>query len=413
MLSGGIPPLLPLVHAVAQIPPNAALQEGQTYSALLRAQNSALVAQVGAIQITLPEGAPFVAGQRVLVLVVSSGNPLQVEIAPAPPATAAIVPAAIAGAPAATGGPAPGLDTLLRPILQALGKLDLAPRIASLLPPQLPRTTASLQPLLTALLAERGLGRDLQQMQQVLATASSQGAVPADAIAAVAQWLGLAPGANGETWRNLLARARAERAVEARIAQMLGPSGNRGGLAAARESASTLAGRLLDSEPFAGWLRARGELEPFKALAQRLGEHARGGDLQNLRAQDVPYQFLELPVREADGFHRLHMHSFSEGRGGGKSPQSGTHRTILDIETTQLGPLWIALQASGDQCACRIRTALPEVAALFESEADGLRVALEEAGYRTADITAELWDGQREEALLQLFAPLQKLDLEI
>ena len=125
-----------------------------------------------------------------------------------------------------------------------------------------------------------------------------------------------------------------------------------------------------------------------------------------------PYQFLELPVREADGFRRAHIHSFSEKGGGPNAPQTPTHRTVLDIETTRLGPLWIALHAAEGHCACRIKAVEHEVAALMRNEADALRESLQGAGYQNASVTVEPWDGNREEAVYQLLAPYQKLDLE-
>jgi len=397
MLNSGITPILQSVPHTTQ---TAVLQAGQHFNAIVRVQNGTLVAQLSNLQLPLPEGAPFVAGQRVVIQVISAGNPLQIEIS------------------AANANPAPanatptGLDAVLRPILSALNRLEAAPRASALIPPQSPATHASLQPLFTLLLAERGLGQDLQQLQQVLATASAQNAIPTDAVAAVVQWLGLAAGATSESWRSLLERARAERAAVARIAQTLGKGVDRSGLPSLRDSASALTQRLLDSEPFVAWLRERAESEPFKALAARLQYRAQGGDLQNLRSLDQPYQFLEIPVRENDGFRRVHLHSFSEERNGARHGGKALHQTILDLETTRLGALWIVVQAAGEQCACRIRTTSPAVAALFEAEAEELRAALESAGYRSATVTAELWDGDREEALYKLFAPYQRLDLE-
>lgn len=396
MLAGNVPGATP---AIVALPPNSALLPGQNFTALVRAQNEGLLLQLGAQQIPLPEGVALVAGQRVAVRIIGAGEALRLEITPQPAAPA----------PAAA---APGLETLLRPVLQALGKLDLASRASGLVPQHLPPSPASLQPLLTVLLSNQGPGRDLQQLQQILAAATAAGTVPADLAASVAQWLGLAPAAENAWWRGLLERARAERAAATRIAQSLGSGKPAPSLAAARDGAASLATRLLADTGFETWLREQGGLEPFRALEQRLQDRAQGGDLQNLRALNQPYQFLELPLREGDGFLRAHVHSFSDGKRASAPDPDAVHRTILDLETTQLGPLWIAIQAAGSQCACRFRTIHPDVVELVQAEAAGLREALVALGYQEATVSAESWDGNRDEAVLHLFAPYRKLDLE-
>lgn len=397
MLSGGIPPT---PHSAPHSAQSQSLQPGQTYSGVVRVHQGALVAQLAGAQLPLPEGAGLAPGQRIAVHILASGSAVQFEVAPAP----------ASAAPPQSGESA--LTALLRPLLQALGKLDQAPRAASLLPPQFPATGGSLQPLLTVLLADRGLGQDLQQLQQLLAGATARGGLAPDTISAIAQWIGLTPGATAETWQGLLERARAERAAAARIAQSLGPRGNAAGLAGLRDSAAALVQRLLNDAGFLNTLRERGELDPFRALAGRIQEHARGADLQNLRSLDQPYQFLELPVREDTGFRRAHVHSFSDARSGSRSGRDTVYQTVLDLDMTWLGPLWIGLRAVGSQCACRVRTTSPEVIALFEAEAPSLRDSLAKAGFPDATITAELWDGNRGDTLIELFAPFQKLDLE-
>lgn len=397
MLSGGLPPILQTVAPSAQ---TAALIPGQTYAGVVRVQNGILLAQLGALQVPLPEGAALTAGQRISVLVLASGSTLQLEIT-------------ALGATAQPAGEGPSIGSILQPILQALGKLELAPRAGSVLPQQLPPSTGTLQPLLAALFSERALGADLQQLQQVLLKVSGLGILTPENAIAVARWLeiGMGPDA-AAAWRNLLDRGRAEQAATARIARALQAGGAPSGLASLKESAASLILRLLSDSRFMAWLRDGGESEGFEALAGRIRERAAGGELLNSRSLDQPYQFLELPVSARDGFLRAHIHSFSDDTGGGRRGERAVFRTILDLETTRLGPLWISLQATGDHCACRFRAADPAIADLLDTEANALRQSLGEIGYRDVSITAEHWDGNREAAVLDLLAPFQKLDLE-
>lgn len=403
MLSGGVPIT---VQTVVPSPQTAALLPGQSYAGLVRNLQGALFAQIGTIQISLPESAALSAGQRVIVHVVDAGKMLQLEVSPLPGQTAPPAP------------PTPGLDRILLPILQALGKLDLAPRIHAVLPPPLTPNTASLQPLLTVLLSERALGQDLQQLQQVLTHASARGVLSPETAAAVLRWLeqGSGTGTGDRSivvaWRNLLEQARNEQSAASQIGRSLQSGGAGAGLASLKDSAASLIQRLLNDIGFTTWLRDEGTVEGFHRMAGRIQDRALGADLLNTRSLDQPYQFLELPVRESQGFLRAHVHSFSEERPDGKLGQRTLHRTILDLDTTKLGPLWIALEAIGTRCTCRFRTANPDVAKALKAEIETLENRLRRAGFEHATVAAEPWDGDRETAVIQMLAPFQKLDLE-
>jgi len=396
MLSG-IPSFF---QSISALPIANDIQPGEVYNGVVRAQNNALVLTSGRIVINLDEGIGLVAGQRVTFQFNSTPTGLQLAITPQ--TTHASLQSA-----------SPDFGRMLAPILESLGKLELAPRIQGILPRELPATSSSLQPLLTVLLSEQGLGTDLDQFSQIVTSAAANpGGLGQGTIQAIAQWLGLLPPTDRAAWQALLLRSREEQSAAARIAASLKPGASSSGLATLKESAASLATRLLDDPAFLQSLKEDGQLEPFKALAQRFQERATGVDLQNLRGLDQSYQFLELPVGEAHGFHRAHVHNFQEKSGQGKEGGPAVYRTVLDLETTQLGALWISLQRTGNQCACQFRVADPEVAALLESEGPTLKAALTEAGFTSVSVSTLVWDGNREDALIRMLAPFQKLDLE-
>lgn len=395
MLSG-----IPSFQSISALPVAKDIQPGEVYTGVVRTQNNALVLSSGRLLIPLDDGIGLVAGQRVTFQFNTTPTGLQLAITPQSTDT-----------PSQT--PAPDFGRILAPILESLGKLELGPRIHSILPRELPATSGSLQPLLTALLSQQALGADLDQFTQLVQSAAANpGGLGQGTIQAIAQWLGLVPPTDRAAWHALLLRSREEQSAAARIAASLKPGADSTALGALKESAVSLATRLLDDPAFLQSLKEDGQLEPFKALAQRIQERVTGVELQNLRGLDHGYQFLELPVSESHGFHRAQIHNFQEKSGQGKESGTAVHRTVLDLDMTQLGALWISLQRTGDQCACQFRVADPEVAALLESEGPALEAALAEAGFASVSVTTLLWDGNREDALIRLLAPFQKLDLE-
>ncbi len=394
---GGIPQFF---QSIAALPVAKSIQPGQTYAAVVRLQDNVLVLTSGRLQIPLDDGTGLLPGQRVTFQLTTTASGPQLTITPE---------LAAGSSPGATAQP--NLGRVLAPILESLGKLELAPRIHGMIPRHAPATLSSLQPLLTVLLSERAPGADLDQFSQIIASAANQSGLGQGAVQAIAQWLGLVPATDSAAWHALVLRSRAEQIATARIAAALKAGGDQKGLASLKETPGSLADRLLSDPAFLQSLKDDGEVETFKALAQRIQERATGAELQNLRGLDQSYQFIELPVRERDGFHRAQIHTFQE-RSGGREAGGAVSRTVLDLDTTQLGPLWVALQSAGNQCGCHFRVEDPEVLALLEGEAPALEAALSEAGFAKATVTATLWDGNRDEALITLLAPYQKLDLE-
>ena len=384
---------------ISSFPMAREIHPGQAYAGVVRAQDDVMIIVSGRLQIPLDEGSGLVPGQKVTFQLTTTPAGAQITISPE------------LAAGAAPNSPTPA--SALTPILEALGKLELAQRIHGAIPRHAPTTDAALRPLLTVLLAEQGLGADLDQLARTLTAVAPQLSPGQGAALAIAQWLGLVPASDSAAWRTLLLRSREEQSVAARIAASIKSESSSGDLGALKKSAAALASRLLSDPEFMHALKEDAKLDPFKALAQRLQDRSTGADLQNLRSLDQSYQFLEIPVAESQGFRRAQLHTFEEKSGPARPPGSSVHTTVLDLETTHLGALWVSLQSAGPQCTCHFRVEDPAVAELLSKEAAALESSLADAGFGRAAVSATLWNGNREDALIAMLAPYQKLDLEV
>lgn len=387
-------------QSIAAFPQAKEIVPGQTYTGVIRVQNGSLILTSGRLQIPIDDAVGLLSGQRVSFQLRSTTDGPQLTITPEQAPGGAVPPSP------------PNLARILAPILETLGKLDLAPRIHGMIPRHAPSTPVALRPLLAVLLSERALGADLERFTEVLSSGLSRGVFSPGTAAAIVQWLGLGPADDSGSWQALLLRSRQEQAVAARIAATIKDGSGQELLASLKDSAASLAERVLSEPEFLRALQEDGELENFKGLAHRIQERATGGELQNLRGLDQNYHFMELPLSESQGFHRAQIHTFHEKGSTGRSSGGTMHHTVLDIDTTRLGALWVALQSAGDQCNCQFRVEDADVAALIEAQAPTLEAALAAAGYGRVSVSATQWEGDREAALIAMLAPYQKLDLE-
>jgi hypothetical protein len=140
-------------------------------------------------------------------------------------------------------------------------------------------------------------------------------------------------------------------------------------------------------------------LKPIDALIERV-DAAR---TQNVRGFEMPYQFMEIPLAKQTGFDRAQVHFFGDEskRGPGKA---NSHSVILDLELSQLGPVWIALHAAGNACACVMRVASDVARQRLNDGSPELEGALRNAGYAGATVRTEAWDGDRVNALTAMSA---------
>lgn len=374
-----------------------ALLPGNSYNGIVRAQGDTLIAQVGRLQIPLDGSTALDAGQRVVVQVQRQGDSLQLTIRPQ---SAPHLPAP------------PDLATLLEPLLQQLGRADSATRLPALFPRRAPESTMALQALVTSLITERGTGHDIQQLQQFLTSATNQGILAPQSLASLSPWITLTALADAAAWEALVRQARSTRNAVARLARLIQGGTNTGTVQDLKGTLASLTQRLMGDDAFQTWLRNQGTQDEFKALGKRILERATGSELQNLRALDQPYQFLELPLSDASGLKRIQIHNFTESHSTAETPSATIHRTVLDLDTTRLGLVWVDLRAQGTQCRCQFRLMSADLAAAVEATAEELETGLKNLGYIRAHVTADTWDGDREQALLALLAPFQSLDLE-
>jgi hypothetical protein len=376
----------------------AALQAGRTYAGVVRAQPEGLFALIGTVQVPLDPSAGLDAGQRIRVQVSQQGDSLQLSIRPQ----------------VTTGAsPIPDASALLAPILQSLGRQELIQFASTLLPRQTPPNEESVRALVTLLLGERGAARDVGQLQQILARAVSGGILSPDAGASLSPWLALTALADPAAWHEMVRRARSERNAATRLAALLQGDGLSTDMGALKSTLATLMKKLLSDQVFQTWLRQNGQADEFRTLAERVFERASGSDVQNLRNLDQFYQFLELPVPESQGFNRLQLHFFSDGKGSEEQAASQEHRTVLDLEMSHLGPLWIDLRALGQRCVCHFQMATQGLCDHVTDTAVELTSALTDLGFAEVKITASVWGGDREKELLALLSPFKTLNLEV
>ena len=124
-------------------------------------------------------------------------------------------------------------------------------------------------------------------------------------------------------------------------------------------------------------------------------DRASGEQLQNLHAVDVPYQFLEIPFSPHAPMQNVQIHILGEGKGRQPGGDGRSGAVAIDLATTWLGNLWIALTMDQGVCRCRVLARTPEAVRTIEAHAAELASRLNAVGYAVADVRASLWDGDR------------------
>jgi hypothetical protein len=135
-------------------------------------------------------------------------------------------------------------------------------------------------------------------------------------------------------------------------------------------------------------------IKSLDALIQRFD----AGRMQNVRGFELPYQFLEIPLHQSSGFDRAQVHFFGDESGRRESEPNST-TVVLDLELSRLGSLWIMLHAAGGTCRCVIRASSDSARRTLEDASPLLEAVLRSAGYSSATVQSEPWDGDRIAAL--------------
>jgi hypothetical protein len=301
------------------------------------------------------------------------------------------------------------LGKLLNSVLQVLGRDLTAEQAAPLLPRQLPHTETAIRQLLTVFAGREQMSADLGRLTTLLGAASAMGGAAPDSVAAFQTAVQQFASLEAEDLQVLLRQLGETRSPEARIALALKS-------ATPEEALQRMAGELRsqiavlkDDNALLNVLRNTRQAEVFQEAAQRVLDRLGGSDLQNLRSLEQPYLFLNVPLPDAQSLRRAQIHFFNDGHN--KRQFDRDNATIaLDLETEQLGALWVSLRVARGNCVCRFNAADREVVTAIRDAAQELEAALQATGYANTRVEAALWEGDRLQEVTRLMRRFAGLD---
>ncbi len=389
---GGISPALsvPLTQAAPTLRP------GQVLSSRVLAQGDGLALQIAGARVPVAADSGLSPGQRVQVEVQQTAHGLALRVTPQ----------AATPVPSSTTGTA-GLAAPLLAALAQLGATDAESMTAAqaVLPNQPPLPADAMRQLLSLFLARQDLGSALDNLARMAQQLAAAGFLEPGKAAGLTSLLAQLPGIDAERLRAWARRwsEQAARPIEARLALSddTAPLSN-------DLRAQILA--LRDDPELAERLRAAGQFEEFSSRLSAVLDRLTGSHLQNLRGTELPYVFFEVPFPEQSPIRRALVHLLG-GQGRGEPFDAENASLVLDLSTTHLGDLWVTLRAVRGHCQCTFRAGSEETVSRINEAAQTLSAALGEAGYARAEVRAVLWQGNRLEAISDLFAGLGGLDV--
>lgn len=398
MLFEGIrPTILPLNRQ-----PDAAsrLRAGQTLQTRVEGSPGKLFVQVAGARVPLGREAALQPGQLVRLAVRQGAQGLELQLTPA----------------TASAQQAPQSDAALRELLAlVLGRLPNAPGAETarpLVPAHLPRTAEALQQLLSLFAARGELGQNVADLQALLNQAAAAGAFPQHEAEAFAALVASFAARDTEAWKSLLQRL-GKGNLEGRLATALARGAVEEVLDELAASLRAQVARLRGNTALLAWLRGQQQLEQFESLADRVLERLSAGQLQNLRALEQPYLFVEIPTPEQSGFEQVHVHFFDDGRKEKAAFDKDNATIVLDVTTHHLGALWVMLRIARGYCQCTFRATSGTTREAIEKHAPQLAEALEKTGYRQARIDTVPWDGDRLRAAADLMQRFGGLNINV
>ena len=380
--------------------PPAGLIPGHSFAAMIQGTPEEPVLMAGGFRIPIALSTGLLPGQPVRVEVVQQESGLQLRLTPQP-VSVDPVPAA---APSALGGS----------LGQALAALNMfgRPEVAApLIPAGLPASADAFQALLTVLFTGGTLGKDLQFLGSVLTGGGAASLFPQEAVAVLTAWISAQHAAASGDFLALMRQAGAGKPAEARLAAALQLGEMASAIESLRNDLQSILMALRGNGAVRAFLQARGALKSFDDAVQRVLDRLSGTQLQNLRALESAYFFLELPMPPESEFARAQVHFFGEGGPGKEGIDSRNATVVLDLSVSRLGDLWIALRVQEGRCQCEIRAALPEAVAALESASGELAEALAGAGYPGAGVRVGAWETNRIEELAALMRRYTGIDL--
>ena len=377
---------------------------GQTRPGLVIAGRDGLVLQVAGLRVPIPKSAgAFEAGQRVVVTLLNSGQTPTLRVALQPAVQHPVSPQP--QAPLA----------LLSKLLESLGALSQQNLSAAsaIVPANVTLPEQALRALMALFPARRNAGRALATVSALLETALAAGAVSPEAVQTVERLAARMKATDAAAFREAIATVREAtgRPAEARLAQLVR-------LGAASDPETVLRGslyaelsRLSADRKLAGFLKSTGQFAAFESAIDSLLEQLRGGEVHRTRAADIPYQFIDLPLNPQSGFERVHVHFFGDGKTENDDDAPSASLVVFDLSLSRLGDMWITLRTTPNTCSCRIQASDPNAAAAIDEHAHELSSALTDAGYPGTTVEAAAWEGDRFDAVADLFRNASGLDI--
>ncbi|MCC6491234.1 MAG: hypothetical protein IT364_27340 [Candidatus Hydrogenedentes bacterium] len=306
------------------------------------------------------------------------------------------------------------LPEVLTQVLKSFAQLDAVREAVHLVPRALPRTEQAIRLLLSMHFSRGTVGKDLAVVAGVLSQAVEAGVLTDAEISTVASFVRLAGAATEDDLESLVRRAVSQsgRSLESRLAMAIASGNVEAFLEELKGDLAVQLNRLRASEHLAAYLRKSGRHGDFQSAIDRTLERLSGGQLQNLRAFELPYFFLELPFDPHSAITHAQVHFFGEGKERGREFDTENATVVFDLSTTRLGDLWISMGPVQGICHCWIRATDAEVVHLVDDTAPELAQRLESCGYAGAQVHATLWDGNRLRETANLMRRFEGISLQ-
>ncbi len=401
MLTPG--PIRPLTFPFQPAPgtQSAVLRPGHLFQAVVQGAAGKLTLQIANTSVPLQPGTGLQPGQQVQVEVRQGAEGMQLRVTPQPPA------------PSTAQGAAPQMAPVLTTVLETLGLLRQAGAAAQMLPRGLPPVAAAVRDLLALFQHRASLGSDLERFVALARQAVRAGALPPDQTRGLEALLTRLVARNADGIEGAL-RAWVSQGgpMEAQMARALAEQGLDEALARLRGDLKALISQLRDNPDLLRFLRTAGTAREFEAIGDRLLTRLSGGELQNLRALDQPYFFVELPFGADSPIKHAQIHFFGEQAGKGNAFDRSDAMVAMDLSMTQLGDLWISLRVTQGRCFCTFGATAEAAIEAIEHASDELTQGLAEAGYPNAVVKVRPWNGDRFAEVSALVGRFAGLDVE-
>ncbi|MBI4558886.1 MAG: hypothetical protein HY706_14985 [Candidatus Hydrogenedentes bacterium] len=385
--------LAPQADVLNLLPPGRALQ------GVVREFPQGLFVVVKHARIPLEPGAPLVSGQRVLVELMQTADGPRLRVAAEPRAAPSLREPSV-------------VTQVLNRILDSLSGTASSSTLQAVLPPNLPSNESAVRELLSLFATRNNSGDDLRQVAALLQRAAAAGAIPREVAESVAILLAGSGMDRPERIEEFVRRwaPQSRRSGEALVAKMEARTSANPAVPLA-ESPRQLLLALSEHPALSRYLDETGQRATFERGLDLVLDRLSATDLQNLRALGVQYAFVELPFPAEGPLQRVQVHFLGGGRHGRNRFDAENAAVVLDISTTRLGDLWIALNVVRGRCACIIRAVEAAATSAIEANSEELIAALRDAGYSAATVEVLPWNGDRLEQLALVLGPLSGLSV--